>query len=251
MHKTCTGIRGSLPSHYNREKFLSEATRATFITRQDARNIVRTMDNALRHRHKNDAISVQRLVGELQKEDSLVVAYKPQGIIKEEYPQLREESFLLVIMTTFQAQMFKKHSGRIVCVDSTHNTNPYGFKLVTVVVPDEFKNGKYYSNGNFKVELYVPCIGLAVAWAIIDREDVDTLGAVFKSVHDHVPDASVNTLMTDDGELLYSYKYLFYGNCMYRSCITSGLQECLSKYNTYSVQMACGQVCNCTMLCGR
>ena len=100
------------------------------------------MDNALKHRHENDAVSVEHLVSELQKEDNLVVAYKPQGATKEEFPKLREESFLLVIMTTFLSQMFMKHSGRIVCVDSTHNTNPYGFKLVTIVVPDEFKNGK-------------------------------------------------------------------------------------------------------------
>ena len=67
------------------------------------------MDNALKHRHENDAVSVERLVSELQKEDNLVTG---------------EESFLLVIMTTFLSHMFMKHSGRIVGVDSTHNTNP-------------------------------------------------------------------------------------------------------------------------------
>lgn len=45
-------------------------------------------------------------------------------------------------MTNFQAQMFEMFSHKVVCVDSTHKTNPYGFKLVTIVVPDEFKNGK-------------------------------------------------------------------------------------------------------------
>ena len=129
----------------NREKFLCEATRATFMTRQDARNIVRTMDNALKHRHENDAVSVERLVCELEKEGNLVLAYKPQGVTKEAFPQLREESFLLVIMTAFQSEMFKKHSARIVCVDSTHNTNPYGFKLLTIVVPHEFKNGECFN----------------------------------------------------------------------------------------------------------
>lgn len=64
-----------------------------------------------------------------------------QGTIDDNYKQLDSESFLLVVMTKFQAQMFEKFSCKIVCVDSTHKTNPYGFKLVTVVVPDEFKNG--------------------------------------------------------------------------------------------------------------
>ena len=58
-----------------------EASKATFVTRQDARNIVRTLDKARKSRHEHDAVSVERLV-------------------------------------------------------------QYGFKLVTIIVPDEFKNGK-------------------------------------------------------------------------------------------------------------
>ena len=135
------GIRGNLPDRSNRANFLYEATRASFITRQNARNIVRTLDNALKHRHENDPLSVERLVQELQKEkNKVVIAYKPQGNKSDAFPHL---SFLLVIMTDFQATMFQKHSSRIVCVDSTHKTNLYGFKLVTVVVPDEFKNGAF------------------------------------------------------------------------------------------------------------
>ena len=57
----------------------------------------------------------------------------------DNYKQLDNESFLLVVMTKFKAYMFEKFSCKIVCVDSTHKTNPYRFKLVTVVVPDEFK----------------------------------------------------------------------------------------------------------------
>ena len=40
---------------------------------------------------------------------------------------LEKESFLLAIMTKFQAQMFEMFSHKVVCVDSTHKTNPYGF----------------------------------------------------------------------------------------------------------------------------
>ena len=32
------------------------------------------------------------------------------------------------------------YSQKIVCVHSTYKTHPYGFKLVTLVVPDEFKD---------------------------------------------------------------------------------------------------------------
>ena len=119
-----TGIRGNLADQTNRDNFLREASRATFITRQDARNIIRTMDNALRCRHENDAISVERLVQELGQK--VIIGYKPQGVTKEALTKLTKASFLLVIRTDFQAQMYEKHiSSRIVCVDSTHKTNPY------------------------------------------------------------------------------------------------------------------------------
>ena len=50
--------------------------------------------------------------------------------------------------------MFEKFSQKVVCIDSTHKTNPYGFKLVTIVVPDEFKNGMWY-NSNKISYLYI------------------------------------------------------------------------------------------------
>lgn len=73
------GIRGPLCSRENRSDFEEHATRSSFITRQDARNIVRRLENAIKHRHQNDAVSVDRLVSELQQEaDNPVIAYKPQ-----------------------------------------------------------------------------------------------------------------------------------------------------------------------------
>ena len=111
---------------------LLEASKATFITKQDAHNIVRTLDKARKSRHENDAVSVERLVQELG--EKVVIAYKPQRLVKEAFLQLSKEGFLLVIMTNFKAEMFTKHSSRIVCVlYSTHKTNPYGFKLVTIL----------------------------------------------------------------------------------------------------------------------
>ena len=87
------GIQGSLPDRSNREKFFSEASRACFITRQDARNIVRTLDNAMKHRHENDALSVERLVRELQQEEkNVVISYKPQERRMKPFPNLAREA---------------------------------------------------------------------------------------------------------------------------------------------------------------
>ena len=132
-------IREELGNRQRRESFDEEATRKHFITRQDCRNICRKVKCFKNHRHENDAISVDRIVTELRLEDpSPAIAYKAMGV-KGEY--LREDNFMLVVMTEFQATLFKKFSD-VVCVDSTHNTNQYGYKLATFLVVDEYKNGK-------------------------------------------------------------------------------------------------------------
>ena len=54
---------------------------------------------------------------------------------------LREENFLIVLMTDLQADMFSQFSS-MANVDSTHKTNEYGCKLITLLVIDEFRKGK-------------------------------------------------------------------------------------------------------------
>jgi len=76
------------------------------------------------HRQENDAISANRIVTELRLEDpSPVIVYKAMGVMGD---YLQEDNFMLVVMTEFQAKLFKKFSD-VVCVNSTHNTNQYGY----------------------------------------------------------------------------------------------------------------------------
>ena len=106
------------------------------------RNICRKLNDFSRHRHCEDAISVQRIVEELRLEcPSPVLFYKAQGVKDPKHPKLDEDTFLLILMTSFQAGLFELFSSKIVCLDSTHKTNQYRFKLITVVVPDEYHNG--------------------------------------------------------------------------------------------------------------
>ena len=77
-----------------------------------------------------------------QESPSPVLLYKPQDTVIPEFPKLARDSFLLVLMTSFQAAVYEKFCSKITCVDSTHNTNEYRFKLLTIVVPDEFCNGR-------------------------------------------------------------------------------------------------------------
>lgn len=134
-----TDIRQELGKRHCRDDFDEKARKRHLINRQDCRNACRKVKDFKNHRHEDDAISVDRIVKELQQEDpSPIIAYKPVG---EKDGQLQKSNFLLAMMTNFQATMFRKFP-ELVCVDSTHKTNEYGYKLVTVLVADEFKNGK-------------------------------------------------------------------------------------------------------------
>ena len=89
---------------------------------------------------------MDRIIKELQCEDpSPVVAYKPRGVTDDSYPCLMKDNFFLVLMTDFQRSLFQKFSS-LICVDSTHKTNEYGYKLMTIVVADEFRNGTFLYN---------------------------------------------------------------------------------------------------------
>ena len=137
---TLIDIREEIGKRHCRNKFDELATRKHFITRQDCRNVCRKVKD-FTNWHENDAVSVNRIVEELQLEDVCpVIAYKALGVKIDSCPLLKEENFLLAIMTEFQAVLFKKFSS-LLCVDSTHKTNEYGYKLITVLVVDEFHNG--------------------------------------------------------------------------------------------------------------
>lgn len=138
---TCTVIRADLGSRANRDDFKKNATRRHFITRQDCRNVSRKLTDFIKHRHTDDAISVDRLVCELNHESpSPIIAYKPQGFSDAKF-NLPNDTFFLIIMSEFQTKLFKLFSEKIVCLDSMHRTNQYKHKLTALVVADEFHNG--------------------------------------------------------------------------------------------------------------
>ena len=73
----------------------------------------------------------------------------------------------------------------------------------------------YKINAHHYVSQSAKCISLnllciPVAWAISDREDSETIEAMFTVVKEKCPDAKVSTLMTDDGIKLYVFVYNFY-----------------------------------------
>ena len=55
---------------------------------------------------------------------------------------LQECAFLLMVQTQHMRQMYEKHAGKVLCVDSTHGTTQYRFNLVAAVVANEHGEGE-------------------------------------------------------------------------------------------------------------
>ena len=95
-------------------------------------------------RHENDALSVNLIVEELRGEPyDPVLIYKPQGTKDLLYPMVPDDTFILALQTQFQMELYERHASTILCIDSTHGTNQYRFKLITCIVPDNHGKGEH------------------------------------------------------------------------------------------------------------
>ena len=139
--------------------------RIHLIQRKDINNIERALKLEGGQRHHDDATSVAAWVEEMREkgEDSVALYYKPQGT-DDDKTGLKREDFLIVLQTPIQAEMLKRFGGKVVCVDATHGTNAYDFKLITLIVVDEYGEG------------------FPVAWCITNKEDRVLLIEFFASV---------------------------------------------------------------------
>ena len=88
----------------------------------------------------NDALSTSKVDALRQESFDPVFLFKQQGT-EDPTHGISNENVFLAIMTKEQLDIYKKFAGRILCMDSTHNTNIYSFKLITLMVPDEFRKG--------------------------------------------------------------------------------------------------------------
>uniref|UniRef100_A0A6P7GY30 Uncharacterized protein LOC114348268 n=1 Tax=Diabrotica virgifera virgifera TaxID=50390 RepID=A0A6P7GY30_DIAVI len=112
-----------------------------FTNKKDLYNIERAFNlNRSAFRHANDAISVDAWVNELKVSGSILF-YKPQGRLSNEYPQLKQEDFVLMIMTEGQKELLLRFGDDCICMDGTHGLNGYGFELHTILVLDDLREG--------------------------------------------------------------------------------------------------------------
>ena len=100
--------------------------------------------------HRNDGQSVLQWVDKLRKADE-ILAFKSSADPPPENSGLAGDTFVLIIQTRYQKEVFKKHGHSSAGIDATHNTTHYAnTSLFTVNVRDRWGHGKinYSSNQN-------------------------------------------------------------------------------------------------------
>ena len=108
----------------------------------------------------------------------------------------------MAFQTKFQRDLYEMFASTIVGIDSTHKTNSHNFKLITVVVPDDFGEGLYYYAQCIPFKnsyIHNTCTGQPVAWCIADREDTLLMSLFLGKLKERCSATEVKTIMTDDG----------------------------------------------------
>ena len=103
------------------------------------------------------------------------------------------DDFILGIQTQFQRDMLCKYGHTCICMGATHGMNMYDFKLITLLVVDDFGEG------------------IPVAWVITNRED-STMLVEFLQAIKRVTGVlkSPHWFMSDDAEQYFnSWKGVF------------------------------------------
>ncbi|KAI5741100.1 hypothetical protein M8J76_010413 [Diaphorina citri] len=136
-------------------------------------------------RDENDLTSVAMFVEESKDStENVVILYKNQG---EVHPVLDKQDFVLGIMSKAQEAMLKKFgTNGIICMDSTHGTNPYDFNLITVLTVDDFGEG------------------FPVAFLYANKEDETTLSLFLNSIKEKIGTINASTFMSDDAPQYYN-----------------------------------------------
>ena len=136
-------VRSNVGHRMNHQCFDKAVKRRHLITNQDIANIKRKVIDRTIMRHEDDATSVEAIVNELHEEPfDPVLFYKPQHCKSPEYTSLPDDAFVLAIQTEWQKELYEEYSSSILCIDSTHGTNAYQFKVITCIVPDDFGKGE-------------------------------------------------------------------------------------------------------------
>ena len=138
-----------------RNKVHSTIKREQLVTRMDVQNIKRQYNIECIEKAKNDLLSVQAWVDQLESlEYNPITIFKVQGEQQSEQTNnLASNYFLLGIQTKFQRDALVKFCKNGVCMDTTHATNQYDFLyLHTLLVLMGWVWWGYTSGGWYPIE---------------------------------------------------------------------------------------------------
>ncbi|GFQ77345.1 MULE domain-containing protein [Trichonephila clavata] len=159
------------------------------IEKKDIHNIKRDFNiNGYIKRHEVDAVSVKLWTQEMKNNgENCIAFFKEQGQSRNDY-RLKDEDFVLIIMTDFQKEMITKYGKDKICIDGTHGLNSYDFNLYSVLVVDEHKNG------------------IPVAFCFSNKSSEDVFRIYFSAIKNAVGIIETTTFMTDDAPAFYKKK---------------------------------------------
>ncbi|XP_048735607.2 uncharacterized protein LOC125651055 [Ostrea edulis] len=186
-------VRDKFSDRNNRDD-LTDLKHYHLIDRKTIHNLKQKIIDSSVIRHSDDATSTFLRVDALRKEifDPILI-FKQQNVDDSKIG-LAKEDFMLAIMTKQQLDMYEKHAPIILCMDSTHKTNLYSFKLITLLVPDEFRRG------------------YPVAFCISNKENEQAISVFLNAVKSKSPQTKVNILMTDDDNAGWNAAKNVYGS---------------------------------------
>ncbi|KAK3928240.1 Zinc finger protein 511 [Frankliniella fusca] len=164
----------------------------------------------------DDATSLSHKVDSLLEEHyNPVLLFKPwmekTKIGPEGTENLPDDLFILAIQTEEQLNMMKEGCKTMLMMDDTHGLTQYGFRLLNLLVKDQFNLG--YPRG-LRLAARGPNpaprerdgatrpLGYPVMHVISSRIDEATLQFAFKALRDRWPDISINCCITDDDPAL-------------------------------------------------
>ncbi|XP_039282903.1 uncharacterized protein LOC120351034 [Nilaparvata lugens] len=199
-------LKDGVNPNFIRRKFTIEAIKDTDIIKKEnlmtSKQILQYKYHLLRKERGfcGDAESLQNYINSLSaKEKRFILAYKPQKcntkIGDRGFDVLPDSDDLFVygFQTDRQLKLLEEGASRILCIDSTHNTNRYGFYLFNLLVPDEF--GKGFIVGQF----------------LTNKLTKDVMILFFKIIKDRCPNLRVNAVMTDDDKTTWpAFEYVFH-----------------------------------------
>ncbi|GFR11460.1 MULE domain-containing protein, partial [Trichonephila clavata] len=170
------------------KKLLLTVAERCSLKKKDIHNIKRDFSiNGYIKRHEVDAVSVKLWTQEKKNngENCIVFFFKEQGQSGNDYG-LKDEDFVLIIMTDFQKEMITKYGKDKICIDGTHGLNSYDFNLYSVLVVNEHKNG------------------IPVAFCFSNKSSEDVFRIYFSAIKNVVGIIETTTFMTDDAPAFYN-----------------------------------------------